>query len=127
MPAQIHYFHQVDDPYSQLMAQALPALLENEGVRLTIHAVPPPDDAAAPDRERLLAWSRRDAQRLADALGLRFVDHGRQPEAAQITQAQRTAVAACGRDQPARQTLAEGGGSVSRCRMHLSVPALSGC
>ena len=48
--AEIHYCHQVDDPYSQLMLQILPTLAATDMIRLTLHAVPPPDDAAAPDR-----------------------------------------------------------------------------
>jgi 2-hydroxychromene-2-carboxylate isomerase len=73
-PAIVHYFHQVDDPYSHLMLQVLPALAANYRIELARHLVPPPSDAAAPDRERLQAWSRRDAQDLAAAIGLAFVD-----------------------------------------------------
>ena len=81
-PACVRYFHQADDPYSQLMLQALPALAENYEIRLELYLVPPPDDAAAPDRERLQAWSRRDAAELATVTGLEFEDPGRQPDPA---------------------------------------------
>jgi 2-hydroxychromene-2-carboxylate isomerase len=64
----VHYFHQSDDPYSQLLARCLPALQSRYAISLVSHVVPPPDTAAAPDMERLQAWSLRDADRLASAL-----------------------------------------------------------
>jgi 2-hydroxychromene-2-carboxylate isomerase len=64
----LHYFHQSDDPYSQLLAHCLPTLQARYAVSIVSHAVPPPDAAAAPDLERLKAWSLRDADRLAAAL-----------------------------------------------------------
>ena len=90
----VHYFHQVDDPYSQLLLQALPALAENYTVRLSIHLVPPPEDAAAPDRRRLETWSRRDAASLAEATGLSFTDPGRPPEPTLTALANRALAAA---------------------------------
>ncbi len=92
--ATIHCFLQVDDPYSHLLLQVLPGLLDRYDVRLALHLVPPPDDAAAPDRERLAAWSRRDAQDLAEATGLVFVDPGCQPGAAAVGLAGRVTAAA---------------------------------
>lgn len=71
-PHELHYFHQVDDPYSHLCAQALPLLQHRWGVAIRPHLVPPPDAQAAPDRERLLAYSRVDARRLAQRYGLQF-------------------------------------------------------
>ena len=64
----VHYFHQPDDPYSQLLERCLPMLQSRYAISIVSHAVPPPDAAAAPDLERLSAWSRRDADRLASAL-----------------------------------------------------------
>ena len=64
----VHYFHQPDDPYSQLLARCLPALQSRYRISIVSHVVPPPDAAAAPDSERLRAWSLRDANRLARAL-----------------------------------------------------------
>lgn len=93
-PAVVHYFHQADDPYSHLMLQALPALAANHAVRLELHLVPPPDAAAAPDRERLQAWSRRDAEDLAATVGLEFVDPGHEPDPALASLANRALAAA---------------------------------
>lgn len=79
LPHEVLYFHQVDDPYSQLAAQALQALERRYGLRIAPHLVGPPADAAAPDRARLQAYSRVDAQRLARARGLVFEDPKLQP------------------------------------------------
>ncbi len=105
--AQIHYCHQVDDPYSQLMLQILPVLAANGKTRLAVHIVPPPDAAAAPDRERLQGWSRSDAAALAEALGLAFSDSGHQPDPEQVALAQRAAVATLKRDLPVAAALRE--------------------
>jgi len=80
----VHYFHQVDDPYSALMVQCLPRLTERYDLELQAHVVSPPSDAAAPDRDRLIAYSRKDAAWLATRYGLDFVDHGQQPDTAAL-------------------------------------------
>ena len=69
-PAVIHYFHQVDDPYSDLAVRALPHLIDAYGVTVEPHLVSAPDAAAAPEPERLIEWSLRDATQLAAGLGL---------------------------------------------------------
>ena len=68
--AQVHYFHQADDPYSHLCVQLLERLGQRYDVDLLPHLVSPPEDSAAPDRERLGHWSLRDATLLAQAHGL---------------------------------------------------------
>lgn len=88
-PALVHYFHQADDPYSHLMLQALPLLMQQHRFTLLLHLVPPPADAAAPDRARLQAWSRRDAASLAALLNLEFTDVLQQPAAEAIELANR--------------------------------------
>jgi 2-hydroxychromene-2-carboxylate isomerase len=88
-PALVEYFHQVDDPYSHLVLQALPALAANYACRLETHLASPPDDSVAPDRERLRAWSRRDAAELAAAVGLEFDDPGHEPDRGLTSQAGR--------------------------------------
>jgi len=80
-PHRVLYFHQVDDPYSQLAAQVLTGLLERYDVELVPQLVGPPSDAAAPERERLVAYSRQDAAEVAPHYGLDFLDPGGQPEA----------------------------------------------
>ena len=68
--AQVHYFHQADDPYSHLCAQVLTRLAADYQVTLLPHLVSPPQDSAAPERARLAHWSLRDAATLAQAYGL---------------------------------------------------------
>jgi len=67
----VHYFHQDDDPYSDLLAAVLPKLQERYHIDLRCHRVAPPDDASAPDRERLREWSVRDAAALQIAYQLK--------------------------------------------------------
>lgn len=69
-PAQVHYFHQADDPYSHLCVQLLEQLRHRYAVDVVPHLVNPPEDSAAPDRERLGHWALRDASLLAQAHGL---------------------------------------------------------
>jgi len=93
-PHRVHYFHQVDDPYSALASAALPQLVERYDIELVPHVVGPPADAAAPERARLVAYSRRDAELLARRWGLEFRDPGRQPAPDRVEVAQREGVAA---------------------------------
>lgn len=79
-PAQLLYFHQVDDPYSHLLVQQLPRLLQGYEVDLKVYLVSAPPASAVPDRERLQRWSRRDAEQLAVEWGLQFEDTGQQPQ-----------------------------------------------
>jgi 2-hydroxychromene-2-carboxylate isomerase len=88
-PALVHYFHQVDDPYSHLVLQALPALAVQYACRIATNLASPPDDTVAPDRDRLRAWSRRDAAELAAAVGLDFDDPGHEADRDLAEQASR--------------------------------------
>lgn len=92
--AQVHYFHQADDPYSHLMVQLLPGLLARYQIDLQVHLVPAPEDSAAPDRARLQGWSRVDAVRLAAQTGLNFTDSGQQPTAERLATAEALLAAA---------------------------------
>lgn len=91
---QIHYFHQADDPYSHLAAQVLGGLRARYRVAITCHVVPPPDDAAAPERGLLTDWSHRDAAGLARRLDLEWPQPAVQPDADLVAQAQTALVAA---------------------------------
>ena len=97
-PHRLHYFHQVDDPYSALLAQVLPRLLARYDLRLDAHIVGAPADDAAPEREKLVAYSRKDAQLLARHWQLQFTDTGRQPTADACVLARRRLVAAIAAD-----------------------------
>lgn len=78
-PHVVEYYHEAGDPYSHLLAQVLPEFCQRYDIELSVHVVPPPSEAAAPDRERLEAYARVDAQRLADRAGLQFINPGAQP------------------------------------------------
>ena len=91
------YFHQLDDPYSHLTAQALKLLCARYEIDLAAHIVPPPQDWAAPERERLKAYARIDCERLARRSGLSFHHHGLQPADADLASAQ-AVLAACKRE-----------------------------
>jgi 2-hydroxychromene-2-carboxylate isomerase len=88
-PHRIHYFHQVDDPYSHLAAQVLPRLLERYDVLLEPHLVGPPPDDAAPERERLEAFARKDAADVAPFYGLDFPEVAAPPEPSAVESAAR--------------------------------------
>ncbi|OXE37075.1 MAG: 2-hydroxychromene-2-carboxylate dehydrogenase [Phenylobacterium zucineum] len=75
----VEYFHQADDPYSHLVVQLLPRLADRYGLDLKTWIVSPPDDAAAPERDRLRALGLRDAPRLARAYGLSFPSNAQLP------------------------------------------------
>ena len=68
----MHVFLQTDDPYSQLLAQALPLLQSRYAVSVLQHIVSEPEASAVPEREKLKAYSELDAQRLAQQYGLRW-------------------------------------------------------
>lgn len=70
--AEIHYFHEPADPYSQLAAQLLEPLARSYKVRVKAYLVSPPEQAAAPELEKLQALAKRDATILAKAYGLRY-------------------------------------------------------
>lgn len=107
-PHEVHYFHQIDDPYSALVAERLGAFLSRYDISLSPHLVGPPPDTAAPDRPRLVAYSRRDADLLARHWGLRWRDPGTQPEPGRVNLVARQALAAM-----RRGSFAEAAGALS--------------
>jgi len=74
-----HYFHQFDDPYSELAASQLDRLRDEYSIHIECHAVPHPDPAAAPQPEALRDWSRRDVALLATRMGLARPGNGVAP------------------------------------------------
>jgi 2-hydroxychromene-2-carboxylate isomerase len=63
-------------------------------VDLVPHLVSPPPDSAAPERDKLIAYSRRDAQALAQHYGLAFTDPQVQPKTSELALAQAVLVKA---------------------------------
>jgi len=89
LPHVVDYFHQADDPYAALLVQVLPAFAARYDVQLRCHLVSAPPDWAAPERERLVNWSRADAAHLAGRAGLSFTDADAQPSAERVANAER--------------------------------------
>jgi 2-hydroxychromene-2-carboxylate isomerase len=75
----IEYFHQLEDGYSHLAAQALKPLIERYDVELICHLVKGPEgtseDNNVPEPDLLLRLSRYDASHVASAYGLEFPQH----------------------------------------------------
>jgi 2-hydroxychromene-2-carboxylate isomerase len=71
-PHRIHYFHQVEDAYSQLAAQALPELCARYDIELIPHLSLPEVGLNQPEPELLAALARRDCQAVAPYYGLEF-------------------------------------------------------
>lgn len=91
-PHRIEFFHQVDDPYSHLLAQALLKLLERYEVQVDTWLVEPPEDWAAPARSRLESYSLVDARRLAKKAGFQPTNTER-PSPERVLDAQRALAA----------------------------------
>ena len=81
-PHRIEFFHQVDDPYSHLLAQALVKVQDRYDVEVVTWLVEPPEDWAAPARALLESYSLVDARRLAEKAGFHATSETRPgPEA----------------------------------------------
>ena len=76
---EVVYFHQIDDPYSHLLVQALARLQSSYDIDLELRIVPAPADDAAPERAALEDYSRRDAAAVAPFYDLKFDNLGIQP------------------------------------------------
>jgi 2-hydroxychromene-2-carboxylate isomerase len=92
----IDWFHHAGDPYCALAVQLLAPLEARYGVAVRPHLVGPPAADAAPEPERLAAWSLRDAARLARAHGLAFPADPRPPAPERVVSAERALAAAVG-------------------------------
>ncbi|MFT6956082.1 MAG: 2-hydroxychromene-2-carboxylate isomerase [Halieaceae bacterium] len=77
-PHVVEYFHQLDDGYSHLAAQVLPALAKRYNVQLDCHLVTGPSGKNVAEPELLKQLSRYDAFHVAAEYGLQFPEH--QPE-----------------------------------------------
>lgn len=90
----VHYFHQPDDPYSHLAAQALDALSRRYKIDLKCWLVSAPADSAAPEREKLKHYALRDAARVAREYGFSFPAGASLPDAALVERTGRVLAAA---------------------------------
>ncbi|MBY0519933.1 MAG: DsbA family protein [Sphingomonas sp.] len=88
------FFVQIDDCYGPAALHYLARLADRYALRIDYRLVPPPDAAAAPESVLLGDYSRRDAARLEQALGLGDGIAAPPPPPEQIARAQRIAAAA---------------------------------
>lgn len=72
LPHTLEYFHQIDDAYSHLAAQALRPLLARYDIQLVPHLVSGPAGANLPEPELLPALARYDAALIAPHYGLEY-------------------------------------------------------
>ncbi len=97
-PHRIHYFHQVEDPYSHLAVQTLASLCERYSIELSAHVASPDTGPNQPEPELLAALARRDCHAIAPRYGLEFPATGEEPSREQVRAVQRALVAAANED-----------------------------
>ena len=68
-PSELHYFHQVDDPYSFLVVQHLHSFEADYNLPLRTHLVSNNDKAYQGDAERFALWAYNDARSIAPFYG----------------------------------------------------------
>jgi len=70
----VEYFHQVDDPYSHLMAQVVAQFAESYDIEVVPHLIRATGGRSQPEEEKLAVWARRDCGLIAPHYGLSFPD-----------------------------------------------------
>jgi len=76
----VHYFHQVDDPYSHLAVQKLDELRDAYAVPFFPHLVSKPEAAFLGSPAHFDDWALRDAVSVADAYDTTFPENPRNPD-----------------------------------------------
>ncbi len=95
----VEYFHQVDDPYSHLMAQVIAQFAQCYEIEFVPHVIRASGGRNQPEQEKLAVWARRDCGLIAPQYGLSFPDDaGIVPQASQQEAANR-ALAKLGADE----------------------------
>lgn len=85
----VHYFHEVDDPYSHLAAQALAPLAQRYALNIVPHLARRTEGLNLPEPELLARLAHRDAQSVAPHYGLSFPEPLLAPDAAAVRLGQR--------------------------------------
>jgi 2-hydroxychromene-2-carboxylate isomerase len=112
----IHYFHQPDDPYSHLAAQALPALIERYDVDWTVHVAGAEGFPNIPEPDLLARLARRDCAAVAPSYGLVFPDATEAPSPGALHAVERALVEAAQSDvAPFADRAVELGGALWGC------------
>lgn len=89
---EVRYYHQVDDPYSQLAVQALAPFLTRYAVRLLPRVVAAPTPIAIHEQDLWDRWARRDAALLAESHGLEYRAPASPPSAELLARARQRAL-----------------------------------
>jgi 2-hydroxychromene-2-carboxylate isomerase len=93
LPPVVHYFHQVDDPYSHLAIQKLDQLTKQYSLTFEPHLVSKPDHAFQGSKDHFAQWARQDVINVAQDFNTKFptsADPSAALNAAQILQANQT-------------------------------------
>lgn len=77
----VTFYHRVDDPYSYLLLQAMPRLMQDFKIRLNVQFVLDLPAEGTPEPEKLRQYALRDCQRLAAFHDLSFPDQPVHPAA----------------------------------------------
>lgn len=93
-PHRVRYFHQVDDPYSHLAAQALGALAVSYDIEVEVHLVGENRGPNTPEPALLAGWALRDAGSVAGPYGLAFPASPQRPGPDAVSTGQRILAAA---------------------------------
>ena len=89
-PHVVEYFHQVDDPYSHLMAQVIAQFAARYDVAVRPHLIRATGGRNQPEQQKLADWAHRDCGLVAPHYGLSFpVASGVVPEPGQQEAANR--------------------------------------
>ncbi len=86
-PPAVHYFHQVDDPYSHLAVQRLDTLRATYALPFVAHLVSHPDASFLGNSEHYGPWARNDAASIASAYQVTFPANHRTPALADVAAA----------------------------------------
>lgn len=121
-PHRIHFYHRLNDPYSFLLLQALPALLEDFDVHLNIEIVLDLPEETNPEPQLRQAYSLKDAHMLSQLYGLNFPDHPVPPNDEDTFKATSVLLAQRGTDNLLHKTL-----EVTETLWHCGTTTLQSC
>ena len=92
-PPTVHYFHQVDDPYSHLAVQKLDELKRRYNLKFEAHLVSKPEDKFQGDANHFETWALRDAVSVAPDYATDLSPASKAPTGAGVTRANQTLAA----------------------------------
>ncbi|GIQ79403.1 hypothetical protein KIPB_000046 [Kipferlia bialata] len=88
-PHVIHYFHQVNDPYSALAVQCIPTILARYAIFVECHLVSAIEGGDLPEPELFARLALHDAKAIAPGMGVSFPQTAQTPTPEAEAEAQR--------------------------------------